>query len=60
MFYIVFLPQAKVVGRFFQIDNRLELMINQQRAEKIPLIHDQDKNKIKNLAFAGFSFIHLT
>jgi len=42
------------------IDNRLELMINQQRAEKIPLIHDQDKNKIKNLAFAGFSFIHLT
>lgn len=34
---------AKVVGKFFQIDNRLELMIKQQRTEKIPLVRDQDK-----------------
>ena len=35
---------AKVVGKFFQIDRRLELMISQQRTEKIPLVRDQDKN----------------
>lgn len=37
-----FLP-AKLVGKFFQIDHRLELMIGQQRTENIPLVRDQDK-----------------
>ncbi len=35
---------AKLVGKFFQIDHRLELMISQQRTEKIPLVRDQDKD----------------
>ena len=35
---------ATVVGKFFQIDNRIDLMINQQKTDKIPLIRDQDKN----------------
>lgn len=34
---------AKLVGKYFQIDHRLELMISQQRTEKIPLVRDQDK-----------------
>lgn len=33
----------KLVGKFFQIDHRLELMIGQQRTEKIPLVRDQEK-----------------
>lgn len=35
---------ATVVGKFYQIDNRINLMINQQRTDRIPLIRDQDKN----------------
>ncbi len=35
---------ATVVGKFFQIDNRINLMINQQRTDRVPLIRDQDKN----------------
>jgi hypothetical protein len=35
---------ATVVGKFFQIDNRINLMINQQRTDRIPLVRDQDKN----------------
>ena len=35
---------AKVAGKFLQIDNRLNAMINQQRSEKMPLVRDQDKN----------------
>ena len=35
---------AKIVGKFFQIDRRLELMISKQRTEKIPLVRDQDKD----------------
>ena len=35
---------AKLAGKFLQIDTRLNLMINQQRSEKMPLVRDQDKN----------------
>ena len=35
---------VKLVGKFFQIHNRIDLMISQQRSEKIPLVRDQDKN----------------
>ena len=35
---------ATVVGKFFQIDNRINLMINQQRTDRVPLVRDQDKN----------------
>jgi len=35
---------ATIVGKFYQIDHRLELMISQQRTEKIPLVRDQDKD----------------
>lgn len=35
---------ATVVGKFYQIDNRINLMINQQRTDRVPLIRDQDKN----------------
>jgi len=34
---------VQIVGKFFQIDNRLNLMISQQNSEKIPLVRDQDK-----------------
>ena len=33
----------KLVGKFFQIESRISLMIKQQRTEKIPLVRDQDK-----------------
>ena len=35
---------AKLVGKFFQIDRKLDMMISQQRTEKIPLVRDQDKD----------------
>lgn len=35
---------ATVVGKFYQIDNRINLMINQQSTDRIPLVRDQDKN----------------
>jgi hypothetical protein len=35
---------ATVVGKFYQIDNRINLMINQQTTDRIPLVRDQDKN----------------
>jgi len=34
---------AQLIGKFFQIDYRLNLMINQQRTEKTPLVRNQDK-----------------
>lgn len=34
---------VQIVGKFFQIDNRLNLMISRQNSEKIPLVRDQDK-----------------
>lgn len=33
----------KLVGKFFQIESRISLMIKQQRTEKIPLFRKQDK-----------------
>jgi len=34
---------AKIVGKFFQIESRISLMIKQQRTQNIPLVRDQDK-----------------
>ncbi|MEN8191998.1 MAG: hypothetical protein ABFS12_04235 [Bacteroidota bacterium] len=34
----------KLVGKFFQIDYRINLMINHQRTDRIPLVRDQDKH----------------
>lgn len=34
---------AKLIGKFLQIENRIDLMIGQQRTEKIPLARNQDK-----------------
>lgn len=34
---------AKLAGKFLQIENRISLMIKQQRTEKIPLVRKQDK-----------------
>lgn len=34
----------KLVGKFLQIENRIDMMIGQQRTEKVPLVRNQDKN----------------
>ena len=33
---------AQTVARFFQIDSRINVMIQNQRSERIPLVRDQD------------------
>ena len=41
--FILILP-PKVVGKFFQLDQYIELLIQLQRSEKIPLIQLNNKN----------------
>ena len=41
--FILVLP-PKVVGKFFQLDQYIELLIQLQRSEKIPLIQLNNKN----------------